>query len=43
VEHPENDRYCADGGNRTGLNMLGRFLMQVREEMLGEERPSRPQ
>lgn len=33
VEHTKNDRYWADGGDGTGLNMLGKLLMQVREEL----------
>lgn len=31
VEHTVNDRYWADGGDGSGLNMLGRILMEVRE------------
>jgi N-glycosidase YbiA len=33
VEHTENDDYWGDGGDGSGKNMLGRILMQVREEM----------
>lgn len=33
IEHTENDRYWADGGDGTGLNRLGILLMQVREEL----------
>lgn len=33
VEHTANDRYWADGGDGTGANMLGKLLMQVREEL----------
>lgn len=33
VEHTENDNYWGDGGNGSGMNMLGRILMQVREEI----------
>ncbi|HEX9038999.1 MAG TPA: NADAR family protein [Ktedonobacterales bacterium] len=36
VEHTANDRYWADGGDG-GLNRLGVLLMQVREELRGEE------
>lgn len=27
------DRYCADGGDGSGRNMLGRLLMRIREEL----------
>lgn len=33
IEHTVNDRYWADGGDGSGKNMLGRILMQVREEL----------
>jgi len=33
VEHSENDRYWADGGNGRGLNRLGQILMEVRAEL----------
>lgn len=33
VEHTENDRYWADGGDGSGLNRLGVLLMEVREVM----------
>jgi ribA/ribD-fused uncharacterized protein len=33
VEHTANDRYWADGGDGTGRNMLGKLLMQVRDEL----------
>lgn len=33
VEHTENDDYWGDGGDGSGQNMLGRILMQVREEL----------
>ncbi len=33
VEHTEKDAYWGDGGDGTGKNMLGRILMEVREEM----------
>ena len=33
VEHNENDAYWGDGGDGSGQNMLGRILMQVREEL----------
>jgi len=33
VEHTKNDRYRADGGDGSGRNMLGRLLMEIREEL----------
>jgi ribA/ribD-fused uncharacterized protein len=33
VEHTENDHYWGDGGNGSGENMLGRILMQVRQQL----------
>jgi predicted NAD-dependent protein-ADP-ribosyltransferase YbiA (DUF1768 family) len=32
IEHTKNDKYWADGGDGTGLNMLGKIIMIVREE-----------
>jgi ribA/ribD-fused uncharacterized protein len=32
VEHTENDSYWGDGGDGSGKNMLGRILMEIREE-----------
>lgn len=34
IEHTENDNYWADGGDGTGQNMLGKLLMQVREDLI---------
>ena len=34
VEHTENDDYWGDGGDGSGQNMLGRVLMQVRDQLL---------
>jgi ribA/ribD-fused uncharacterized protein len=34
VEHTFKDTYWADGGNGSGKNMLGRILMEVREQFL---------
>jgi hypothetical protein len=34
VEHTENDSYWGDGGDGTGKNMLGKILMEVRNELL---------
>ncbi len=33
VEHTERDAYWGDGGDGSGKNMLGRILMDVREEL----------
>jgi len=33
VEHTANDSYWGDGGDGTGKNMLGRILVQVRDEL----------
>jgi len=33
VEHTSNDTYWGDGGDGKGRNMLGKILMQVREEL----------
>lgn len=33
VEHTENDSYWGDGGDGSGKNMLGRLLMEVREQL----------
>jgi ribA/ribD-fused uncharacterized protein len=38
VEHTENDAYWGDGGDGSGKNMLGRILMEVREELRGRAR-----
>lgn len=32
IEHSSNDNYWADGGDGRGKNMLGKILMEVREE-----------
>jgi hypothetical protein len=32
VEHTDNDSYWGDGGDGSGKNMLGRILMQLRDE-----------
>jgi ribA/ribD-fused uncharacterized protein len=36
VEHTENDSYWGDGGDGSGKNMLGRILMEIREELRTE-------
>lgn len=33
VEHTVNDRYWGDGGDGSGKNMLGKILMEIREEL----------
>jgi hypothetical protein len=33
VEHTANDAYWGDGGDGSGRNMLGRILMEVREQL----------
>ncbi len=33
IEHTTNDNYWADGGDGTGKNMLGKILMDVREQL----------
>lgn len=43
IEHTENDSYWADGGDGTGRNMLGKILMQVREQLREAEEPEKPQ
>lgn len=37
VEHTERDSYWGDGGDGSGRNMLGRILMEVREELRAGE------
>lgn len=36
VEHTEKDSYWGDGGDGSGKNMLGRILMEIREELRRE-------
>jgi len=33
VEHTANDAYWGDGGDGSGKNMLGKVLMEIREEL----------
>ena len=33
VEHTEKDSYWGDGGDGSGENMLGKLLIQVRQEL----------
>ncbi|NLP08975.1 NADAR family protein [bacterium] len=42
VEHTENDRYWADGGDGSGLNRLGAILMEIREKLKQMETPRQP-
>lgn len=37
IEHTNNDRYWADGGDGTGRNRLGDLLMELRSELRGAE------
>lgn len=37
VEHTNNDFYWGDGGDGSGLNKLGKLLMQVRENLKARE------
>lgn len=36
VEHTVNDSYWGDGGNGNGKNMLGKILMEIRQELKNE-------
>jgi ribA/ribD-fused uncharacterized protein len=33
IEHTKNDSYWADGGDGSGKNMLGKILMEIRDEL----------
>lgn len=33
VEHTDQDDYWGDGGDGSGKNMLGRILMEIRQEL----------
>lgn len=37
IEHTEFDKYWADGGDGSGRNILGKILMEVREELRPKE------
>lgn len=37
IEHTVNDSYWADGGDGSGKNMLGKILMEIREEWRASE------
>eukprot|EP00345_Euplotes_harpa_P011573 CAMPEP_0168334190 /NCGR_PEP_ID=MMETSP0213-20121227/10105_1 /TAXON_ID=151035 /ORGANISM="Euplotes harpa, Strain FSP1.4" /LENGTH=159 /DNA_ID=CAMNT_0008338757 /DNA_START=153 /DNA_END=632 /DNA_ORIENTATION=+ len=37
VEHTKNDSYWADGGDGSGQNMLGKLLMQIRDEIKSQQ------
>jgi ribA/ribD-fused uncharacterized protein len=36
VEHTSNDNYWGDGGDGSGMNMLGTILMEIRAELRGQ-------
>ena len=36
IEHTRNDSYWGDGGDGSGLNMLGQILMEVRRDLGGQ-------
>lgn len=40
VEHTKNDSYWGDGGNGTGENMLGKLLMELRDNTINNEKCS---
>ena len=40
VEHTANDSYWGDGGDGSGKNMLGRILMEIREELRAANEPT---
>lgn len=40
VEHTANDSYWGDGGDGTGMNMLGTLLMEIRERIRRENSES---
>ncbi len=37
VEHTERDAFWGDGGDGSGANMLGRILMDVREQLAAQD------
>ena len=37
VEHTVNDNYWADGGDGSGKNVLGKMLMQIRDDALHDK------
>jgi hypothetical protein len=38
VEHTANDSYWGDGGDGSGLNMLGKVLMEIRNELRADKK-----
>jgi ribA/ribD-fused uncharacterized protein len=42
VEHTDRDSYWGDGGDGSGRNMLGRILMEIRDELCGNGNMSTP-
>jgi ribA/ribD-fused uncharacterized protein len=41
VEHTERDDYWGDGGDGSGANMLGRLLMELRDELRRDDGANR--
>ena len=39
IEHTTNDNYWADNGDSSGKNMLGKLLMELRDEIRKEIKP----
>ena len=37
VEHTQRDSFWGDGGDGSGTNMLGKLLMQIRDELAEEQ------
>jgi N-glycosidase YbiA len=40
IEHTQNDRYWADGGDGTGKNRLGILLMELRADLISKVEPT---
>jgi ribA/ribD-fused uncharacterized protein len=40
VEHTKNDKFWGDGGDGSGQNMLGKMLMELREELMSAQPPT---
>ena len=43
VEHTRNDAYWGDGGNGKGKNMLGKLLMELRENLKQQQQQQQQQ
>ena len=39
VEHTDHDNYWGDAGDGSGLNILGDFLVELREYYLNNDKP----